>query len=68
MSSAPILTVERLRASYRTRDGEVAAVRDVSLELRPGEMLALVGESGAGKSTVASAILQLLPRGGGDGG
>lgn len=61
-STAPLLAVEGLTASYRT-DNEVMipAVRDVSFELREGEVLALVGESAAGKSTVAHAILGLLP-------
>jgi oligopeptide transport system ATP-binding protein len=58
---APILTVSHLSARYRTEEETVPAVRDVSLELYPGEVLALVGESAAGKSTVAHAILGLLP-------
>lgn len=56
-----LLSVAHLTAHYRTEDETVAAVRDVSLELHSGEVLAIVGESGAGKSTVAHAILGLLP-------
>lgn len=41
-----------------------AAVRNVCLDIRPGECLALVGESGSGKSVTAQSILQLLPDGG----
>ncbi len=60
--AAPLLAVEGLTASYRTDDEVmIPAVRDVSFELREGEVLALVGESAAGKSTVAHAILGLLP-------
>ncbi len=57
----PILSVRDLRASYRGPDGMIPAVRGVSLDLYPGEVLALVGESAAGKSSVAHATLGLLP-------
>ncbi len=56
------LAVENLRVDFRTRMGIVQAVDDVSLELREGETLALVGETGCGKSVIAHAILKLLPR------
>lgn len=59
--SAPILAVEHLSVTYRTAEGIVPAVRDVSLELVSGEVLALVGESASGKTTVAHAVLGLLP-------
>lgn len=57
----PLLAVEGLSASYRTEHESIHAVRSVSLEVRPGETLALVGESAAGKSTIGHAILGLLP-------
>ncbi len=60
--SAPLLSVEHLTASYRTGDGVLPAVRDVTFDLHAGEVLALVGESAAGKTTVAQAILGLLPQ------
>ncbi|MEU6171193.1 ABC transporter ATP-binding protein [Streptantibioticus parmotrematis] len=56
-SAAPVLDVSGLRVAF---DG-VEAVRGVDLTLRRGEVLGLVGESGSGKSTVALAILGLLP-------
>jgi oligopeptide/dipeptide ABC transporter ATP-binding protein len=55
----PVLQISHL--SVRTDRGDWI-VRDVSLDVRPGEILAIVGESGAGKSTVANAILGTLPR------
>jgi peptide/nickel transport system ATP-binding protein len=58
--SAPLLSVRDL---YVTYPGGVPAVRGVSFELAPGETLGLAGESGCGKSTIAAALLRLLPRG-----
>ncbi|MDD9882974.1 MAG: dipeptide ABC transporter ATP-binding protein [Gammaproteobacteria bacterium] len=61
----PLLTVEDLSVSFRTRDGRretvTDAVKRVGFELHAGETLALVGESGAGKSLTALSVLQLLP-------
>ncbi|TAJ19726.1 MAG: ABC transporter ATP-binding protein [Dehalococcoidia bacterium] len=57
----PILSVRDLRAAYQGPEGMIPAVRGVSLDLYPGEVLALVGESAAGKSSVALATLGLLP-------
>jgi peptide/nickel transport system ATP-binding protein len=59
-ASAPVLEIENLCVSYSTRAGEIPAVIDFSLSLRPGESVGLVGESGCGKSTVAMAIMRYL--------
>ncbi len=60
----PILACEELCVSYFTRAGEIPAVVDFDLEVRPGEAVGLVGESGCGKSTVALAVMQYLGRAG----
>lgn len=55
-----ILQVKNLRVSYHTYAGEVKAVRGVSFELKKGEALAIVGESGCGKSVTAKTIMGLI--------
>jgi peptide/nickel transport system ATP-binding protein len=59
--SQPLLRVRDLDVEIQTETGPVRAVADVSFDLHPGEMLALVGESGCGKSMTALAIMRLLP-------
>jgi peptide/nickel transport system ATP-binding protein len=54
-----VLSVRDLRVTYRTKGGDVPAVRGVDLEIDKGHVLGLAGESGCGKSTIASAILRL---------
>ena len=56
-----VLTVENLRVSFDTYAGEVQAVRGVSLHVDAGEVLAIVGESGCGKSVTAQTIMKLNP-------
>lgn len=57
-----ILEVKNLAVSFQTFFGEVEAVRNISFELKRGTTLAIVGESGCGKSVTANAIVQLLPK------
>jgi peptide/nickel transport system ATP-binding protein len=57
----PILDIAELRTWFFTRDGVVRAVDGVSFHVIPGETLAIVGESGCGKSVTALSILRLIP-------
>ncbi|MFT4014424.1 MAG: ABC transporter ATP-binding protein [Paracoccus sp. (in: a-proteobacteria)] len=57
---AAVLEIEGLRIEYPSRRGVTIAVHDVSLSIGPGEILGVVGESGAGKSTIGAAITGLL--------
>ncbi|MGE5094412.1 MAG: ABC transporter ATP-binding protein [Betaproteobacteria bacterium] len=58
--SRPLLEVSRLRVEFNTRRGTLVAVDDVSFDIAPGEVLGVVGESGAGKSITGTAIIGLL--------
>ncbi len=62
--TVPVLEVERLRMEFRaprnSQGRRVQAVRDVSLEVREGEILGLVGETGSGKTTVGKCVVRLL--------
>src|SRR3984957_2582366 len=56
----PLLEIEDLRTWFFTRDGVVRAVDGVSFSVLPGETLAIVGESGCGKSVTALSVLRLI--------
>ena len=61
MSNVPLLAVENLKTHFYTSDGVVRAVDGVSYAVNAGETLAVVGESGCGKSVTALSILRLVP-------
>lgn len=58
---APALSVDNLQVEFATRGGRVQAVRGVSFSVNPGETLAIVGESGCGKSVTMMSIMGLIP-------
>jgi len=58
----PLLAVEGLRVDFRTRHGDLRAIDNVSFEIKKGEILGMVGESGAGKSLIGATLIGLLPQ------
>jgi peptide/nickel transport system ATP-binding protein len=58
--SSPLLDVNELRTSFRTREGKVEAVKGISFSLDRGKTLGIVGESGSGKSVTSLSIMRLL--------
>lgn len=61
MNNDLLLDVRDLRVTYTTEEGLVVAVDELNLQLHKGETLGLVGETGAGKTTTALSIMQLVP-------
>lgn len=60
-ASPPLLDVQDLQVDYLTARGPVRAVDGISFSIQPGEVFGLAGESGSGKSTVAHALIRILP-------
>ena len=61
MSNETFLSVKNLTVEYTSGKNVIHAVNDVSFEMKQGETLALVGETGAGKTTIAKSIMRILP-------
>jgi oligopeptide/dipeptide ABC transporter ATP-binding protein len=61
LAPKPLMTIERLRVEFDGPDGQVVAVRDAGLSIRPGEIVGLVGESGSGKTLTCRSVIRLVP-------
>ena len=61
MPQTPTLSVRNLGIEYKAKRGFVKAARDVNFDIMPGEALALIGESGSGKTTIGTGLIRLLP-------
>ena len=61
--NVPVVEVNDLVVHYETYDGVVEAVNGVSFKIEKRDVLGLVGETGAGKTTIALSLMQLLPPG-----
>ena len=59
--SGPLIKVENLTLQFKTEEGLITAVDNVSFEVAPGQIMGLVGESGSGKSVTAKSLMQLNP-------
>ena len=57
----PLLEIQNLNVAFETSRGDIRPVRDVSINIHPGQTVAVVGESGCGKSVTAMSILRLIP-------
>ena len=62
LSSRPVLSVAGLTTTFRTRGGPITAVDGLDLTIAPGETLALIGESGSGKTVASLSVMRLLAR------
>lgn len=65
MLDQSILSIEKLRVEFQTKDGPVVGVEDVSFDINPGETVCVVGESGSGKSVSSLSLMRLVEYGGG---
>ena len=61
MANENLLAIRNLVVKYHTDDAVIHAVNNVNLAVKKGETIGLVGETGAGKTTIARSILRILP-------
>ena len=62
MNQEALLRVEKLNAFFKKEDGKIQALKDVSFQVNKGELLAIVGESGCGKSLTSLSIMGLTAK------
>lgn len=65
MTGKPIIHLDKVRKVYHTRDRDILAVSDVTMDVEEGEFVSLVGPSGCGKSTILKILADLIPSDGG---
>ena len=65
-NSDSILVIENLTKTYHSKDGETLAIKDLNLDIKEGEFVAIVGPSGCGKSTLLSILCDLETKSGGN--
>jgi oligopeptide/dipeptide ABC transporter ATP-binding protein len=61
-AATPLLMIQGLRVEFGSSEGPLAAVKDVSLSIAPGEIVGLIGESGSGKSLTCRSVMRLIHR------
>ena len=66
MLDKPIASINNLRVEFKTKDGPVVGVEDVSFDINAGETVCIVGESGSGKSVSSLSLMRLVEFGGGE--
>ena len=66
LDDRPIADIKNLRVEFQTKGGTVVAVKDVSIDVKPGETVCIVGESGSGKSVTSLSLMRLVGYGGGE--
>ncbi|MEM0138911.1 MAG: ABC transporter ATP-binding protein [Thermoplasmatales archaeon] len=59
-TSKPIVSIENLSITFKTYDGKIRALEDVSLDIMEGDTIGIIGESGSGKTTLATAIMGMV--------
>ena len=62
----PLLSIRNVKKTFKTRDGELEALGDVSFDVYPGEFVSIVGPSGCGKTTILKIVAGLIAKSAGE--